>query len=482
VDRWASGIDTAWLQLEQPTNRMVVHGVLFCDGPVDLDALRARVDRQWVRPYPGLRQRPTWPAGGLGPVRWVDHEPDLTVHIDTVALEAPGDDAALARHVGELMSRALPTDRPWWAMHVLTGWNGSGPDAERGGAGPTSTAVVVSIHHGLADGVALNHLFHALADDPPGIDEGTPVAYAAPPKHRHGARDVRLVRREVPQRLSRLARTVARWPHPQGREELAATGSAIGRSTALIMRPPTEAETALQGELGTAKSARWSRPVDLDAVKAAGKEHGASINDVLCAVIAGALREYLGGHEIDGAEGTGGTDGVPRLRAVMPTNLRRLDRPISHTLGNEFGLVLPSIPTDEPDPGRRIDRVHHTMASIKRTNQALATFIGIATAGHGRAAWTQALVRRYAEAASLIITNVPGPVRELEIAGTRVRDLLFWVPCSGQLALGVSILSYAGRVRLGVAADTGVLGGPEGVDRFLVALDRQLAAFAAAGR
>jgi WS/DGAT/MGAT family acyltransferase len=404
-----------------------------------------------VAVYPGFRQRPTWPAGGLGPVRWVDAEPDLQQHVDTVALEAPGDDAALARHVGTLMSRPLPDDRPWWAIHVLTGWEGDG------------TAVVVSIHHGLADGVALNHLFHALADEAPGTDEGTPVAYAAPPKRRRGARDVRLVRREVPQRLRRLSRTVAGSSRPGGLEELAATGTAIGRSTALIARPPSDAETALQGELGTEKAARWTSAVDLADVKRVGKEHDASVNDVLCAAIAGALREYLG-------------EDTPRLRAVMPTNLRRLDRPVSHWLGNEFGLVLPTIPTDEPDPGRRIDRVHRTMSEIKRTNQALATFIGIAAAGHGRSAWTQALVGRYAEAATLIITNVPGPVRELSIAGTRVRDLLFWVPCSGQLALGVSILSYAGRVRLGVAADTGVLGGEEGVDRFVAALDEQLAA------
>ncbi|PVZ12064.1 wax ester/triacylglycerol synthase family O-acyltransferase [Actinomycetospora cinnamomea] len=455
MDRWASGIDTAWLQLEQPTNRMVVHGVLFCDGPVDVGTVRERVAQRWVPRYPGLRQRPQWSAGGLGPVRWVDDEPDLTAHVDTVPLETPGDDAALARHVGQLMSRPLPTDRPWWAMHVLTGWEGDG------------TAVVVSIHHGLADGVALNHLFHALADDPPGTDEGTPVAYAAPPKRRRGVRDVRLVRREIPQRLRRLTRTVAGSSRPGGAEELAATGTAIGRSTALIVRPPADAETALRGELGTAKSARWTRSVDLATIKKVGGEHGASVNDVLCAAIAGALREYLGE--------SGGGDDVPRLRAVMPTNLRRLDRPVSHWLGNEFGLVLPTIPTDEPDPDRRIERVRRTMASIKRTNQALATFIGIAAAGHGRSAWTQRLVRRYAEAASLIITNVPGPVRELTIAGTRVRDLLFWVPCSGQLALGVSILSYAGRVRLGVAADTGVLGGEHGVDRFLAALDGQLA-------
>ena len=461
MDRWASGIDTAWLQLEQPTNRMVVHGVLFCDGPVDLEALRERVAERWVARYPGLRQRPTWPAGPLGPARWVDADPDLRTHIDTVDLPAPGDDDALAAHVGQLMSRELPTDRPWWAMHVLTGYRGSV-------TGPEGTAVVISLHHGLADGVALNHLFHQLADDAPGTDEGTPVAFAAPPRRRHGARDVRLVRREIPARLAGIAKQMQRWPSAEGRQEIAATGKAMGLSTAMIARPPADAESALQGELGTEKSARWTGPVPMDEIKALGKAHGASINDVVCAAIAGALREFLGDAR--------GAEPVPRLRAVMPTNLRRLDRPISHWLGNEFGLVLPPLPTDEPDTGRRIERMHASMATIKRTNQALVTFIGIAGAGHGAPAWTQALVRRYAESSSLIITNVPGPLRELTVAGTRIRDLLFWVPCSGQLALGVSVLSYAGHLRLGVAGDTRVLGGEQGVDRFTAALDGALRA------
>ncbi len=163
---------------------------------------------------------------------------------------------------------------------------------------------------------------------------------------------------------------------------------------------------------------------------------------------------------------------MPRLRAVMPSNLRALDQPISDELGNEFGLVLPPLPTDEPDAGRRIERMHATMSTIKRTNQALASFAGIAAAGLAPASATQGMIARYATSTSLIISNVPGPVAELTIAGTRVRDALFWVPCSGRLALGVSILSYAGRVRLGVRADTGVLGGEEGVDRLTAALER----------
>ncbi len=461
MDRWASGIDTAWLQLEQETNRMAVHGILFCEGPVDVDLLRTRVRERWVAAYPGLRQRPVWTTGLLGPARWVDAEPDLDEHVRVVALEAPGDDPTLARHVGRLMATPLPSDRPWWSLHVMSGYRGAD-----GGSDGDGTALVLTIHHGLGDGVALNHLFHALSDDE--AAEGTPAAYAEPPRSSRRVHDWRLLRRELRDRGRDLVEKVRAAGTSEGAQELAATGRAVRSSAELLARPPRDADSALTGHLTTVKSARWTSRIPLETVKAAGKPHGASVNDVLCAAIAEALRTFL---EPEGGD-------VPRLRAVMPTNLRPLDRPISDELGNEVGLVLPPLPTDEPDRGRRIERMHDTMGTIKRTNQALAVFAGIGGSGHGRPAWTRALVARYAHSATVIISNVPGPLGPLRIAGVRVRDALFWVPCSGQLALGVSILSYAGQVRLGVRADTAVLGGEEGVDRFTAALDDALAALA----
>jgi WS/DGAT/MGAT family acyltransferase len=464
VDRWASGVDTAWLQLEQETNRMVVHGILFCAGPLDVDALRERVRERWVAPYPGLRQRPTWPLGPVGPARWVDAPPDLTEHIRVVALDAPGDDAALARHIGALMSRALPADRPWWTLDVLTGYaGGDGQDGQ-----PSGTALVVSLHHGLADGVALNHLFHVLSDGP--VAEGTTTAYAAPPRRSARVHDLKLLRRQAKARVAELAGKVRGAVSAEGVAELRATGRAIATSTAMLARPPADPRTALQGRLGVAKSARWTAAVPMETVRGVGKRHGASVNDVLCAAIAEALRTYLAS-----TDGASADAEVPRLRAVMPSNLRALDQPISDELGNEVGLLLPPLPTDEPDHGRRIERVHATMSTIKRTNQALASFAGIAATGLASASASQGMITRYAKSTSVIISNVPGPLAELTIAGTRVRDALFWVPCSGRLALGVSILSYAGRVRLGVRADTSVLGGEAGVDRFTAALDEALA-------
>ena len=459
MDRWASGIDTAWLQLERETNRMVVHGLLFCDGPVEIAALRTRVRERWVDVYPGFRQRPTWPTGNVGLARWTDAPPDLDDHITTMTLPEPGDDAALAARIGELMSRPLPTDRPWWRMELVSGY--------RSDTGAADGAIHVAIHHGLADGVALNHLFHALAD--PVSDSRTPAAYAAAPRPSAGVHDLRIMGRRFTERASSLWDTVRRAGTAEGADELAATGRAVRSSAALLANPPQESPSALQGRPGVAKAARWSAEVDLDAIKAAGTQYGGTVNDVVCAAIAGALRDFLAG------PGPGGdTADVPRLRAVMPSNLRPLDQPISAELGNEFGLVLPPLPTDEPDPARRVERMHRSMATIKRTSQSLASFSGIAATGVGTPSHSQGLIARYARAASLIISNVPGPLEEFTMDGVRVRGVMFWVPCSGNLGLGVSVLSYAGRMRLGVNADLGLMGGAEGVDRFTAALDAQL--------
>jgi diacylglycerol O-acyltransferase / wax synthase len=447
-DRRGSGIDSAWLQLERPDNSVVVHGALWCDGALDVAALRDRVREQWLPHYPGLSQRPVWRRGRLGPVSWRPAPPDLELHVREEKLEGD-DDTALATALGEALSSSLPVDRPWWRLTVFRGGDGT-------------SVLHVALHHGLGDGVAMNHLFHVLADGEP--DPATPAAYASPPEELRGPGDIRA--------LGHAARERRRVLGPQIREalsgrpgELRRTMRAVVRGAALLARPTRDSPTLLQETIGTRKAVRWTASLDLDAVRAAGKRDGGSVNDVLCAAVAGTLREFLGTD--DGA--------APRLRAVIPTNLRPMDRPVSVELGNEVGLALPSLPVDEPDPARRVARMHQTMAAVKRTDQALVTFGGIAAGGLAPPRWTQALVARYAGTSSVVISNVPGPVAELSLTGRPVTGMLFWVPCTGRLALGVSILSYAGQLRLGIAGDARVLDRAGGIDRFTELLETQLA-------
>jgi len=301
----------------------------------------------------------------------------------------------------------------------------------------------------------LIHLLYAL-DDQTTQDHGEadghgePTVFTAAPAHRSGPpHDVRRLGAEVISRVRHTVGMIRDVRTRQGRAELAATTQAVAESAMTLGKPRSDAASALRGELGTAKQVAWTAPLALAAVRSVARSRNASVNDVLQAVIAGGLRNYL-------LERDAGWQ-PPTLRAVVPVNLRPLNEPIAAELGNEFGLMLPTLPVDEPDPARRIDSVHAIMADLKRTNQPAVIFGGIASAGLGAPSWTQALIARYADSASLIITNVPGPRRRLTVGGASLRDMIFWVPMSGSLPLGVSILSYAGRMILGLAADAGII-------------------------
>jgi diacylglycerol O-acyltransferase len=202
--------------------------------------------------------------------------------------------------------------------------------------------------------------------------------------------------------------------------------------------------TVLRGKLGTVKTVTWCEPVPLDAVKAVGKQTGSSVNDVLLALIAGALRRYLIAHD----------SLVDEVGALVPFNIRPLDRPVPPELGNKFGLVFPALPIGLADPHERIVAVKRAMDAIKLSRQGLLTFGWLSTVGLTPAQLENALIDLYAGMGSVIITNVAGPRKPVSLAGTPATGLLLWVPTSGPIGVGLSIVSYDGRVTLGLIVDS----------------------------
>jgi hypothetical protein len=172
---------------------------------------------------------------------------------------------------------------------------------------------------------------------------------------------------------------------------------------------------------------------------------------VLNSTMAGALRRYLG------------RDGTPpeslSLRCATPVNLRPLEEMAA--LGNRFGLLFLPLPAGMADPLRRLEELRRRSAALKRSAQPLMVFSLLALAGRLPDAAQDLLIRVFGAKATAVFTNVPGPKAALHFAGHEVRDFFFWVPQSGRLGLGLSILSYRGEVRLGVATDAGLVSDPE---------------------
>ena len=147
------------------------------------------------------------------------------------------------------------------------------------------------------------------------------------------------------------------------------------------------------------------------------------------------------------------------IRASVPVNLRPVDQ--AQTLGNAFGLVFLTLPIGTVDPVRRIRIIKQEMDELKRSPDAIVAFGVLNLIGHAPVEVEQLGLRFFGSKATAVLTNVPGPRQALYLAGRKIDNVMFWVPQSGHLGLGISILSYDGGVRLGIATDAGLVPDPE---------------------
>lgn len=424
-----SAVDAAWLRMEDPTNLMMVTGILLFEGRVGLERLRAVIEERLLD-FARFRQRVEEPLFGIGLPQWVtDDRFDLDAHLHHVALPAPGDKAALEAFVSDLLGTPLDFSKPLWQIHLVEHATGS--------------AVVSRIHHAIADGIALIQVLLSLTD--------------TSRRPRRKAAEVRP--RPAPDGGSSLLRAggwlaqagfgLVRDPAQALRMAELGAGAALTLARVAVM--PPDPSTALKGPLGVRKRAAWSDPIPLEEVKAAGAHAGGTINDVLVTAAAGALRRYLRGR----GEELRGLD----VRAAVPVNLRPLDE--GHRLGNRFGLVFLGLPLGIDEPQARLLEVKRRMDELKSSLQPVVAFGALNAIGFLPSRLQPLPVRMFGSKASLVLTNVPGPREQLYLAGEPMKRAMFWVPQSGRMGLGISILSYAGEVLVGVASDAGLVPDPQ---------------------
>ena len=228
---------------------------------------------------------------------------------------------------------------------------------------------------------------------------------------------------------------------------------------------PDDPPSLLRGKLGVSKRVAWAEPLDLEEVKAVGRACDCTVNDVLMAAAAGALRNYMieRGDDVDGMT----------LRATVPVNLRPLEH--AKKLGNHFGLVFLDLPVGEANPMRRLERVAECMNQLKNSRQAIVAFGLLAALGMAPPAVQGLALELFSRKATAVATNVPGPQQPLYLAGCTVREMMFWVPQTGSIGMGISILSYNGRVHFGLIADAKLIPDPDAViQRFGPEFDKLL--------
>jgi len=458
-----SRIDTAWLRMDTEANLMMIVGVWLLAPRLGLTELQARVGPGLLA-YPRFGQKVVEDAAGAA---WVtDSAFDIAHHVrrdtlDRQAGEAPL--AALKRHVATLASTPLDRDRPLWQFDLVEDLDG------------VHSALVARIHHCIGDGIALISVMLSIADGgaaPPmrrrrsaGVeDEGDDDWLAQAVIRPLGAltrKAIALTGHGVGMGLDRLAQTGAR----SGALDAARIGLQLMRDVTALALMPDDSPTRLKGKATLGKRVAWGDPLPLDRVKAVGRLFGGSINDVLLSCAAGALGSYL---RSKGDDPTG-----QAMRAMVPVNLRPLTE--AHKLGNRFGLVPLVLPIGIANPVERLLAVRAGMAELKGSYQPLLTMGVLALSGLMVRPVQSAITDLFAKKASAVMTNVPGPKERIRFCGRSVEQVMFWVPQSGDIGLGVSILSYAGGVQFGLITDAKMCPDPEAViERFAPEFDKLL--------
>ena len=408
-----SGADRAWLMMDRPTNRMTIVGLVTYSRTLGIAALRALVEKHFLA-HERFRCYPE--ADALG-ARWVrDVGFDIANHVLTTKLPTGAGKQDLERLVGRLATAPFRPGRPLWSFHLVEHWQGG-------------SALITRIHHCYADGIALMRVLLSMADG-----HG---AAASPAHHEAHAPHLPLVgpilERGIHYALHPLEATTLAWDSLAVANELTQLGT-------MADDPPTR----LKGPLSGIRRAAWLDPISLEEVRTIGHVLGCTVNDVLVSTLAGALGRYLEAHRDKVAGLT--------IRAAVPVDLRAADGS-DPLMGNRFGLVFVELPIGIRHPLERLYAVHGAMQRLKGSHQALATLGLMSFIGNLPSPVEEPATALFTAKASLVASNVPGPREPLTFAGAPASQMLFWVPQSGSIGVGVSMLSYNGRVQFGVIAD-----------------------------
>jgi WS/DGAT/MGAT family acyltransferase len=440
-----SSVDTAWLRMDRPHNLMMICGVLMFRERLDFARVRRIVAERFLV-FRRFRQHAVERAG----IAFWEEAPDFDLdhHVALTALPGKAGKQELESLVSRLACTPLDPARPMWQFHVVEKYDGG-------------SAIVMRIHHCYADGIALVRVMLSMMDAAP---DGPPAMPFTPPKRAARASDDDPLA-DMLQPINGLMKTVMAvggtllergteiFNDPAKAVDLAEKGTALTAEIAKLALMTQDSTTRFKGKPGATKRVAWMEPLPLDEVKTIGRALGASVNDVLMSCVAGALRNYLvrKGDDVRGVV----------IRALVPVNLRHPDK--AYKLGNQFGLVFLDLPIGIENPIERLYAVRANMDALKQSYQPIVALGALAAMGAGPRVLQELLLQSLARNGSAVMTNVPGPQQQLYFAGATLDSMMFWVPQSGDIGMGVSILSYNGRVQFGVITDRGLCPDPKAV-------------------
>jgi diacylglycerol O-acyltransferase len=434
-----TGLDSSFLHLETPSAHMHVAGVMLFDGsPPEHPELVEAIERR-LHLVPRYRQKLAFVPLGQGRPRWVD-DPHLNLdyHVRSTALPAPGSEDQLKALAGRVFSQRLDRDKPLWELWVVEGLDGG----ER-------FAMLSKTHHALVDGISGVDIISVLFDTSPEPsappDPGKRWLPRPLPSRSQLLAEALIERATIPGEVVRGVRAAFRGPLRIAQSAVNALAGVGAMAWAgMNPAPPSPYNTGI----GPHRRFTWAR-VALPDVKAIKDSLGGTVNDVMLAIVAGALGRDLRrrGVDVRGLE----------LKVMVPVSVR--GDAARGALGNQVAAMMAPLPVGHDDAVTRFETVSTSMRRLKEGGQAVGAQVLTELAGFAppniMSQASRLMVRQ--RFFNLVVTNVPGPQFPLYLMGREMIEAFPMVPLVDGQALGVAIMSYNGHINFGLVGDYEVM-------------------------
>jgi diacylglycerol O-acyltransferase len=430
-------LDVSLLYLEGRTTPMHVGGLAVFEPPADgfdYERFVELIERR-ISLVPRYRQRIRTIPGHLAAPVWVDDATfDLSYHVRRSALPRPGSDEQLRELVARVQSRPLDRNHPLWEMYLVEGLSNG------------RFAVIQKTHHAMVDGISAIDLGQVILDSTPDPREVPEDLWMPRPEPAAAALLVDAVA-DLVRRPTAVLDTV-RIGLADARSVAGRVSTALGGllSAALVAARPAP-ESPLNATIGSQRRFAVAR-TDLEDYRKVRKQAGGTVNDVVLATVAGALRGWMlsRGEPVRPAS---------TVRAMVPVSVRGDEE--SGQLGNQVSAYLVDLPIGEPSPMVRLSQVSYAMKAHKESGQSVGADALVALSGFapptlhalGARAASSFTRRLY----NVVVTNVPGPQVPLYASGARMLEMFPVLPLAAGQALSIGLTSYDGRVYFGLNAD-----------------------------
>lgn len=435
MDKPLRKIDHMMWDVNMPNSLVTITGMMTFDKPVSKKKLSAVLESRLLR-FERFHKKVI--LKNKKPMWHVDESFNLSSHIHHIALPKPGDYKILQEVISDLISQPLDESKPLWQVHLIDNYNGG-------------SVVIWRLHHAIADGIALIKVVFSLTGSTKNesLHLGIPENKIDIEEHSfkkdlnnllHAGKDIVHDAKEL-------------FNNPEQMKDSLNETWNITKELGRLFFGESVQGSIYKGELSCSKKAAWSQPLSLDDIKQIGKYHQATVNDILLALITGALRRHLIKHK----------QSLEKcIRIVVPVNLRKKSEKVK--VHNKIGMLSVELPVHIKEMSERIEYIRKKTELLKHSiepvliynllniladviptklEQKFSDFIGTRIAG--------------------VVTNVPGPKHEIYMAGEKVKDIMFWVPQTSPLGIGVSIISYNNKVCLGVVTDVNLVNDPDNI-------------------